>query len=157
MPFLILKDQKLQSDQAEFLGNCIANKDDKNPKSLEQKIIHDADCLEIIRCLNSPGDFLPEELYFLKDLDEDISYQLIEEVKEFIILTETKEIKNFINSKQNPLQVLFQILNYGNKHHNKFQLIADYMVATAYDLIHSVSFSLEEEFENKISWILDKK
>ena len=46
----ILKDSlNVEEKEAALFGRSIAMKDDKNPSSLDEKLIHDADCIEIIR------------------------------------------------------------------------------------------------------------
>ena len=65
--------------------HAIAEKDPKfrNFTTLPQKIIHDADVIEIFRCLRSKEDFRKEELALpLED-------ECIEEMREFIELTES--------------------------------------------------------------------
>lgn len=104
-------------EEASLFEKSIAEKDDKNPFCLEQKVIHDADCLDIIRCLRRPGDFKPEELWMLKDLDVEQTYAFIDEARAFITLTEKKEIKEFINQSQDPYRCLIQILYFANRFH----------------------------------------
>ena len=49
---------KLKPEEAHILSRSIAEKDKDPLISLEQKIIHDADCAEIFRCfLSNPGEF----------------------------------------------------------------------------------------------------
>ncbi len=89
-------------------------------------------------------------------MEDDLAYQLINEAKGFILLTESPDISNFISSHQNPFQALFQIMHFGNRQHNRFQLIAEYLSASGEGLINSVTSSLGAETENKISIILNK-
>ncbi len=67
------------------LVHAIAEKDPpkRNFTTLPQKIVHDADTLEIIRCLESVSDFSKEELVL--PLEDD----LLAEIQEFILLTES--------------------------------------------------------------------
>jgi hypothetical protein len=105
------------------LKQCIAKKDAKAPFSLDQKIIHDADCIEIVRCLYHPEDFIPDELWILKDLDQDIVFTLIAEAKVFIALTEKDKIKELINNSNAPMEVLYQILEFAAIQLNQFPLL----------------------------------
>jgi len=93
------------------LVEAIADKDGKESLSLEKRIIHDSDTLEIMRCLRYPDDFRPEELWALGDLEPDTIYQLIREARHFIELTDRGLIKTFLETAEEPYKALIQILN----------------------------------------------
>lgn len=122
----ILKGLNRTSEEASHLKHCIAEKNSLAPTSLEQKIIHDADCLEIIRCLKNPAHFRSSELRILKDLPEKDHYKiyaLIREAKKFIYITdEIPEIKSFIDKSDDPLLQLVQILR-----RNQFPVMNAYL------------------------------
>jgi hypothetical protein len=105
----ILKKLDQEENEAEFLGRCIAKKDEPT-EDIEQRNIHDADCLEILRCLEDPKEFAASKLWAMKDLDTDIVLQLINEAKGFIKLTERPEIKKFLSKTKEPYKALLQIL-----------------------------------------------
>ncbi len=97
-------------EQARVLELSIAEKDNKQPNSLEQKLVHDADCLEIYRCLSKPEDFKYDELWIMKDLNRDLALTYIAEARRFIALMQKPELKNFINESKDPYRVLIQML-----------------------------------------------
>lgn len=111
--------------ESEFFSNCMAHKDDPGAQELDQKIIHDADCLEILRLVKI-NDFLYERLWISKDFDQDFLLNFVKEVNEFITLTEKTGIKEFIENSQEPLKVLHQILNYCAKSFSMFSLLHRY-------------------------------
>lgn len=127
----ILKRLNRTAEEAAHLNHCIAEKDSPTPTSLEQKIIHDADCLEIIRCLSDPAGFRSSELRILKDLkgkDSHQIYALINEAKRFILLTDkTPAIKSFIDNSEEPLLNLVQILRCAHQHTNRFPVMNSYL------------------------------
>lgn len=91
---------------------AIKDKDPKNGKyeTPVQEIVHNADCLEIIRCLEDFSRFDPERLSFthIKGLDKDYLNKLILEVKDFIEQTEALDIKQDLewNSQEYYLDLL---------------------------------------------------
>lgn len=106
---------------AALLGKAVAEKDAPNPGLLEQKLVHDADCLEIMRCLRNPRDFRPEELLAFQDLESGVVHQLIREAREFIELTDKGAIKKFLETTEEPYKALIQILN---ETEDRFPLLA---------------------------------
>ncbi len=122
--------ETLQDPHAAFLGKCVAEKDSKEELPLEKKIIHDADCLEIQRCLVSPEDFRMSYLFLHQDLGSELSYELSQEAKEFISLTESPKIKSLLEASEEPLKLLLQILDYAGAAHAKFSLMRRYLYAT---------------------------
>lgn len=109
---------KLTNEEAQALSRGIAEKDAEPAFSLEQKIIHDADCMEIFRCfLNSPEAFDQEKLWLFKDqLPRPILDLFVSEAKSLIQLTEKPEIKQFLQTSSDPLSALVQIMNFKEKH-----------------------------------------
>ncbi len=99
-------------EEAQHLAFCISEKDSPNPTSIEQKIIHDSDCIEILRCLYSENDFREDELWIRRELDSQIVSEFISEAKHFIALTELPIIKKFITQSEEPYHCLIQILCY---------------------------------------------
>lgn len=81
-----------------------------------QKIIHDADCLEILRCLKDPKkDFRKNELCFYREFKNDTRSlnldALIVEIQQFIYCTELPEIKkDFEKSPANCFNVAMRML-----------------------------------------------
>ncbi len=96
-----LSQQNLEKKQVDLYFNAISQKDPENRNfvSPEQQAIHDADVLEFHRELDNPMDFIKEELcfYHFDQLDVKFKEELIDEIQLFIYLSETKEIKNYLN------------------------------------------------------------
>jgi hypothetical protein len=90
---------KLPTQEAKLLSKSISEKDSELACFLEQKIIHDADCIEIIRCLSTADAFERERLWLFKDQYPKALLDLfIHEARSLIALTEDPVIKNFFNS-----------------------------------------------------------
>ena len=102
----------LTPPEVDILSKSISEKDHESPVSLEQKIIHDADCMEYFRCLlTQPNSFEPERLWLLKDnLPKQLIDLFVEEAKSFIALTERPVIKKHLQGSSDPLRFLTQIL-----------------------------------------------
>lgn len=71
----------VDDEEAEIIEKAVSEKDHENPATLEQKIVHDSDCIEILRCLYKDEDFRPQNLWILKDLEQDIAMGLIARCK----------------------------------------------------------------------------
>lgn len=115
----------LKDGEIELLEHAIAEKDNDNPTSLEQKIVHDADSIEILRCLYREDDFQENKLWITKDLDPDTARQLVTEAKIFIKLTKNPMIKKFVETSGNPLSCLYCILFHANEHYDKFHIMCN--------------------------------
>lgn len=115
--------KNFDEEEANRLQHAITEKDDSEPTSLEQKIIHDADCVEIFRCLPRDSDFQADRLWITKDLDEEITVQLVEEAKRFIKLTEKPAIKELVENSGSPLLYLYQMIEYANEKFGEFELM----------------------------------
>ena len=94
--------------------------------SLEQKAVHDADCLEILRCLEDESLFKPEKLVLSRHMDHEELLALVGEVGSFIRLTETLDWKNRLEYESNTpyldiLNLLRQEVDTG-----RYPLIAKY-------------------------------
>lgn len=105
---------KLLSQEVEILSKSISEKDRDPSISLEQKIIHDADCIEIIRCLlDSPDAFEWERLWMFKDqFPKPMLDLFIHEARSLIVFTEKPAIKKFLQSSPDPLRCLLQIIEF---------------------------------------------
>ena len=102
---------KLSSKDAEVLSKSISEKDKEPAISLEQKIIHDADCIEIRCLLKNPEAFEHERLWMLKDnFPKALLDLFIAEAKMLITLTEKPVIKGFLQNSSDPLRCLMQIV-----------------------------------------------
>ena len=107
---------------------AIRNKDPQNGQfsSSEQRLVHDADCLEIIRVIGKQRftrDFLC--FYQFDAKQRALCDQLIDEVARFIFLTENFEVSNFLEHKSHDfygdlIRMLFVIQE---KDPKKFPLI----------------------------------
>lgn len=98
-----LKDFCKDETDAEKASTAIGEKDKPGTKTLEQKIVHDADCLDIMRCCE---DFRRTHL----DFQELISPELEKKISDFIKKTEEKEIKIELEKSKKPLSYLFDKL-----------------------------------------------
>jgi hypothetical protein len=92
--------------QIEPFIHAIREKDPKGGQftSLYQKIVHDADALEIIRCLVNEEDFKKEKLTL------PLANELIQEILLFIKLTEEKGMKQKLERSEHLLQDLVEII-----------------------------------------------
>lgn len=97
--------------EASLLERSILSKDEEGLSALEPKIIHDGDCIEILRCLHRPQDFNPNKLWFYRELDREAGTKFIDEASRFIQFTEQEPIRLFIEKAANPFGTLIQILN----------------------------------------------
>ncbi len=107
----------LPEEEVQILSRGIAEKDAEPAFSLEQKIIHDADCIEIFRCfLSTPDAFDQERLWLFKDqLPKPLLDLFVSEAKSLIALTEKPEIKKFLQTSSDPFNALVQIVDFGKK------------------------------------------
>ncbi len=86
----------LERYQLPVYVDAIANKDHVRPEDSDiKRIIHDADCLEIVRCLKQFSDFEKHRLCFVHfpSLKADYQEKLIQEIAQFIQLTEEPKMK----------------------------------------------------------------
>lgn len=92
----------ISNDDVEDYVDALANKDSKDPKHSHgvQMMVHDADCLEIMRCLDNPKEFRLDELWIKSEFSGKGSEleALLSEVWEFIKLTETEAFKRQIEA-----------------------------------------------------------
>ncbi len=146
---VLMKELKLTKEEASFFAACIADKD-KPPTSLEQRIIHDGDCIEIMRCLRDPSDFKLEELRMMGILGEGSLLELIQEAKLLIHLTDQGVIKSFLETAKNPYQILLQIIKHSHKEYGKLPEIAKYLYPAITTLAYSTVYQLTEEVEGAI-------
>ncbi len=112
-------------------------------------MIHDADCLEIMRCLKSIKDFDYEQLFALKDLGDETVFALIKEAEKLISLTETKEVKALLTDSEEPLKVLFQILDFSFRESGQFSLL-NTIHKTAASQFCEGDYLFNQEVEKKI-------
>lgn len=142
--------QKLlrSSEEAAAAGKWIAEKDSKQPTSLEQKIVHESDCVEIMRCLRNMKDFKSDELWITKDLnDQELVNDMVNEARQFIALTESPMIKDFINRSPEPYACLIQILRVANR----FSILETYLFEATKTFCDSSSkHHLTEQIEKEI-------
>lgn len=103
----------------------------EEPTDLEQKIIHDGDCLEIHRCLRNQNDFEFERLWIYRELDLDLVAELVDEVRLFVKLTETPELKAALTDAEEPLKMLYQIVNYLGVNHSAMSVTRRYLYRVA--------------------------
>lgn len=121
----------LGDKDAEFLGECVAKKDDGTGLSLEKEIIHDADCIDILRLfLLDSSSFEMGRLFLGRSLDPDIAFNLVKEAKEFIRLTESEDIKIRIELSANPLEAIFQFMEEQGEKLGKFAMMRRYLSAS---------------------------
>jgi hypothetical protein len=137
--------------QADILEQAIAQKDNPDPLSLEQKIIHDSDCIDILRCLGDVECFEAEKLWIYRELDKEMVYQFIEDAKIFIKITEDKAVKKFIESSHDPLKALHQILFHVEKLYNACPLPASYLGYSVYIFDLPGEYMLTTEIEQLIA------
>lgn len=104
---------------AEF-KEIITHKDDKQARSLEHKILHDVDCVEILRELTKDEAFDYQRLWIFKELDQDKVLDLVKEAKEFISLTEAPMLKGYIEEHAHPYQTILHTLSLANDLSDRF-------------------------------------
>lgn len=100
---------------------ALAGKNSQQNPSIVKNVIHDADCLDIMRLHPLNGGFRPE-LLSLKMIDQ----KLQQEVQNFISITENVQIKSMLEKSQDPIRELLSIFNYLNRA-NTYPLMAEYL------------------------------
>lgn len=146
---ILMKELQLSEEEASFFAACVADKD-KAPTSNEQRIIHDGDCIEIIRCLRDPSEFKLDELRMKGILPEESIVELIQEAKLLIQLTDQGVIKSFLENSKSPYQALLQIINQSFKDYGKFGKILHNVNPTIKALSESNDYQLTSEVESAI-------
>ena len=95
----LLHRAKIDPQQAEKYIQAIKEKDPKNGQfsSDEQRVVHDADCLDIIRVVGQ-WNFRRKELcfYHFDPNQKQFCDALIDEISEFISLTENFEVRRYL-------------------------------------------------------------
>lgn len=99
-------------EMAQRLSDSITRKEENPSISLEQEIIHDADCIEIIRCFIENVDAFERERLFLfqNHFPKALLDLFIEEAIDLIRLTEEAQIKEFLTQSSDPFRALVQII-----------------------------------------------
>lgn len=109
----MVQELKLPTADAQLLSRSIADKEQDPAASLEQKIIHDADAVEIFRCLTDPSAFEQERLWCFRDqFPKPVLDLFLHESRALIALTERPLIKEFIQNSPDPLRCLVQIIKF---------------------------------------------
>lgn len=106
----VLHELGFSQEEVQILTDAIVNKDAEEAASLEQRVVHDADCLEIFRCLSKRSQFRSKELWFIDDLTEEIADMLIDEAYRFINMTDKNPIKKLLETSEEPYKALIQVL-----------------------------------------------
>lgn len=152
---VIQEKMQLTEDEASFFQNCVADKDNPKPESLEKAILHDGDCLEIMRCLRHPDDFDFKQLRMAEELGEESMLQLVQEAKMLIALTDKDPIKSFLENAKSPLKALIQVVHYSNEEHRKLELINTYGFKIYQTCSSASNYVLTDDVENAIDsfWI----
>lgn len=126
----LLNRASIDKSIADKYVQTIKEKDPKNRQfsTNEQRIVHDADCLDIIRVIGK-GSFKREFLsfYHFDSEKKALCGQLIDEVAHFIFLTEKFELRNFLEHQSDDfygdlIRILFAIQE---KNPQKFPLITN--------------------------------
>jgi hypothetical protein len=113
----IMERRGMSEQEIQKYYQALAEKDPEEGRfsTIEQQIVHDADCLEIVRCMD-PSRFDPYHLCFyrknVKNRDA-----LVIEAKRFIAMTENFEFKK--NLEQNSKEYYFDVLRYMRHVHEK--------------------------------------
>ncbi|MET0402800.1 MAG: hypothetical protein ABW123_10375, partial [Cystobacter sp.] len=85
----------------ERLVQAVAEKDPRPGQSFssdEQRIVHDADCLDLPRVLTDPHEFRPTELCFhaFPELDTALRESFLQETASLVRLTESAPLKHHL-------------------------------------------------------------
>ena len=95
---------------------------------LEQEIVHDADCIEILRCLPNMDDFKIAHLHCLKNLDSEVVQAVVDEAKLFISIVDRAPFKEAIdNVVDEPLILLYQAMDYLDRVRQQVPTISGYL------------------------------
>jgi hypothetical protein len=99
------------------LWRAVADKDPaargENFSTEEQRIVHDADCLDIVRTLDHPDEFRRDELCLnrFEGLDPDLLDQFVGDVADVVSATEQFELKAYLERRsKNPYEDFIRIL-----------------------------------------------
>jgi hypothetical protein len=147
---ILMRDLNLSDEESSFFASCIADKDKTHPTSIEQMLIHDGDCIEIMRCLNDPHSFKMDELRMKDILGEEMITDLISDARKLIELTDKGVVKNFLESSKNPYQVLLQIVFHAHTEYGAFKCIVENIWGDQDDLNITTQYQLTTEVEDKI-------
>jgi hypothetical protein len=96
--YAYLRARGYSHEEASLYAQAIIDKDPQEDlfTTEEQRIVHDADCLEIHRCLRETAEFKPERLCFTRFGTPQIPFdqaKLLDEVARFVKLTEEPQLK----------------------------------------------------------------
>lgn len=140
----------LDSEMAEKISQSIADKESKMPFCLEQKIIHDADCIDIIRALRRVEDFDHNRLWLFQELDSDITLPFLRDAQELIVLTEEEAIKDMIETSQDPYICLLQVIDFAYRHFQRFDFLRPYLIKALNTFAKDSSYILTPDIEKAI-------
>lgn len=114
----------IPTEEARKLKSAIIEKDAKSPIDLETKIVHDADCIEYIRCcLSGKRKYDQKRLWLFKELGSKTAAQLVKEAMILIRLTERKSPKKRIDQADDPLSLLLKMIAVIHKKNQSLPLI----------------------------------
>ncbi|MBI5346232.1 MAG: HD domain-containing protein [Chlamydiae bacterium] len=137
---------QLPPNEVEILSKGISEKDKEPANSIEQKIIHDADCIEIIRCLRYSDGFNREELWMHKDnFPKTLIDLFLSEAQSLITLTQIPVVKDYLESSQDPFRALLQIMRSAKC----FSFLESYATET-YMLCQPSDYILNKEIEQAV-------
>ncbi len=151
----VLEEMGADKITANLFNQAIDDKESQTPNSLEHKILHDSDCLEIMRDLSENEDFDFKRLWIYKELEHEVVFALIHEAKEFISLTEIPTIKNYIENHAHPYAAIINILSYAHNNSGRFSLMVNNL-STAFEAFEG-NISLPQEIQQKIQEKIGKR
>lgn len=105
-----------------YYSRTISRKDDpaipREKKTDAGRIVYDADCVEILRCLGGGlSSFRKQNLFISEYLDPKIFDKLLKEINLFILATESLEFKKaFEQETDNPLFHMMLLIRHHRKH-----------------------------------------
>lgn len=105
----------LPPNELKIYFDAIAKKDEvSETKTMAQMAVHDADCIEILRCIRDVNRFRKERLAIKEALPAEELDAFIREALAFILETETMETKvHFEFDAEDPYQELVALFNKG--------------------------------------------
>lgn len=116
----------------DVLRHAVATKDPailgEDFSSDEQRIVHDADCLDLVRVLQNPGDFRRDELAFYRfeGLDADVRDELVDEATDVVFATEDPALGLYLEQRSpHAYEDLVGVLVHVESRQRRWPLLAD--------------------------------
>lgn len=149
----ILLELGVEPGIASLFNEAIADKESLHPNSLEHKILHDADCLEILRFMKNLDAFIFDKLWIYKELPQDTVIELIKEVCKFISLTEEESIKAYIENNDHPYCAILQVMSFAYDISGRFSQMTECLASAlaAFAQTQDLTLPIQQKIRENLS------